>query len=205
MLTVALPKGRMGEKLTRIFQKAGYDTKALNDPGRRLVIESEIDNMRYILVKPTDVSVYVQRGAADIGVAGKDVLEEKSADVYELCDLKTGVCDMCIAAKKGFREDITRPLKVATKYPNTAKRYFASFDREIDIIYLSGSIELAPILNLSDVIVDIVETGSTLRENGLYVLSVISHSSARLIANKASFAFMYDEITQIKKRMMAVL
>lgn len=178
---------------------------AVRTPGRKLVIECEADGMRYILVKPTDVSVYVERRAADIGVAGKDVLEEKNADVYELCDLKIGVCDMCIAAKEGFREDMSRPLKVATKYPNTAQKYYRGFDRDIDIISLSGSIELAPILGLSDVIADIVETGVTLRENGLCVTDTIAHSSARLIANKAGFAFMYDEITQIKKRMIAVL
>src|SRR5699024_2287793 len=140
----------------------------------------EKSGVSYFWVKPTDVTVYVEHGVADIGVAGKDILAESGADVYELLDLKTGRCRMCVASVNGFREDLTRPLRVATKFPHVAERYFSSKNRDIEVIKLYGSIELAPILGLSDVIVDIVETGSTLRENNMGVLEEIFPISARL-------------------------
>ena len=144
------------------------------------------------------MAIYVERGAADMGVAGKDILLEYSPDVYELCDLGIGRCRMCVAGREEqWRR--TGTLRVATKFPNIATRYFSGQGRAIDIIKLNGSIELAPIIGLSDVIVDIVETGTTLRENDLRVLETILPISARLIANKASFKFKYEGISRLAK------
>ena len=157
--------------------------------------------MRYFWVKPSDVSIYVERGAADIGVCGKDILLEYEPEIYELLDLNVGKCRMAVAAKSDFFDDNTRTLKVATKFANIAKRYYASRGRDIDIIKLNGSIEIAPILSLSDVIVDIVETGTTLRENNLEVFETVAPISARLIANKSSFKFKTREIEKILESM----
>jgi ATP phosphoribosyltransferase/ATP phosphoribosyltransferase regulatory subunit len=140
------------------------------------------------------VAIYVERGAADIGIAGKDILLEYEPEVYELLDLKMGKCRMAVAARKGFRDDPRKQLRVATKFTNIAGSYYLSKGRDIDIIHLNGSIELAPILDLSDVIVDIVETGSTLNENDLTVIETIVPISARLIANKAGFKFKSSQI-----------
>jgi len=189
MLNVALPKGRLGEKVYAMFEKAGFECPAIHEPGRKLIFENEEKKVRYFWVKPSDVAIYVERGAADIGVAGKDILAEYAPDVYELLDLNLGKCRMAIAAKKGFRDNPEKTLRVATKFTNIAKTYYASQGRDIDIIHLNGSIEIAPILDLSDVIVDIVETGSTLKENNLEVFESIMPISARLIANKPSFKF----------------
>ena len=141
--------------------------------------------------------IYVEHGAADLGVAGRDVIIESGADVYELLDLKTGVCRMAVAAKNGYTDDLSRPLRVATKFVNIAKNYYDGKNRDINIIKLSGSIELAPLLGLSDVIVDIVETGTTLRENNLSVIEEILPLSARLIANKARYKFKQAEVTAV--------
>ena len=189
MLNVALPKGRLGEKVYAMFEKAGFECPAIHEPGRKLIFENEEKKVRYFWVKPSDVAIYVERGAADIGVAGKDILAEYAPDVYELLDLNLGKCRMAVAAKKGFRDNPEKTLRVATKFTNIAKTYYASQGRDIDIIHLNGSIEIAPILDLSDVIVDIVETGSTLKENNLEVFESIMPFSARLIANKPSFKF----------------
>ena len=189
MLNVALPKGRLGEKVYAMFEKAGFECPAIHEPGRKLIFENEEKKVRYFWVKPSDVAIYVERGAADIGVAGKDILAEYAPDVYELLDLNLGKCRMAVAAKKGFRDNPEKTLRVATKFTNIAKTYYASQGRDIDIIHLNGSIEIAPILDLSDVIVDIVETGSTLKENNLEVFESIMPISARLIANKPSFKF----------------
>ena len=161
--------------------------------------------MRYFWVKPSDVAIYVERGAADIGVAGKDILLEYEPDVYELLDLNIGKCHMAVAAKEGFEDDRNRTLVVATKFANIAKRYYSSLSRDIDILHLNGSIELAPILRLSDVIVDIVETGATLRENKLEVVEKFVAISARLIANKANFKFKSGTIERIKDQLAALL
>lgn len=197
MINVALPKGRLGEKVYDMFEKAGYECSSIKENSRKLIFENEEKGIRYFWVKPSDVSIYVERGAADIGVAGKDILLEYSPDVYELLDLNIGKCRMAVAAKKDFYDDNQRTLRVATKFVNIAKRYYSSKCREIDIIKLNGSIELAPILGLSDVIVDIVETGTTLKENDLCVMESILPISARLIANKASFKFKTKEIEHI--------
>lgn len=194
MLNIALPKGRLGEKAYGLFERAGYECPALREENRKLTFENEAAGVRYFWVKPSDVAIYVERGAADLGVVGKDILLEYAPDVYELLDLKIGRCRMCVAGPKDFRDDHARTLRVATKFPNIARRYYAGRSREIDVIHLNGSIELAPILGLSDVIVDIVETGKTLVDNGLGVLNEIEPISARLIANKAHFKFKEPQI-----------
>ena len=199
MLNVALPKGRLGERVYAMFEKAGFECPSIKENNRKLIFENPEVGVRYFWVKPSDVAIYVERGAADIGVAGKDILLEYEPDVYELLDLKTGICRMAVAAKEDFRDDLTRPLKVATKFTNIARNYYAAQGRDIDIIHLNGSIEIAPILGLSDVIVDIVETGTTLRENHLAVMETIVPISARLIAGKAGFKFKNEPIEAIVK------
>jgi len=201
MLNVALPKGRLGEQVYDLFEKAGYPCPSVKETSRRLIFENEAAGVRYFWVKPSDVAIYVERGAADIGVAGKDILLESGADVYELADLHVGVCRMAVAAKRGFRDDPRRTLRVATKFTNIARRHYAAVGRDIDIIHLNGSIELAPILGLADVIVDIVETGTTLKENDLEVIEDIVPVSARLIANKAGFKFKTEEIERLAREL----
>ena len=201
MLNVALPKGRLGEKVYAMFEKAGFPCPSIRENNRKLIFENEECGVRYFWVKPSDVAIYVERGAADIGVAGKDILLEFDPDVYELLDLDIGKCRMAVAAKKDFYDDGSRTLKVATKFSNIAARHYASKCREIDIIHLNGSIEIAPILGLSDVIVDIVETGKTLVENDLEVKETILPISARLICNKAAFRFKTAEIERITSYM----
>ena len=194
MLNIALPKGRLGEKVYGMFEIAGFECPSIKENNRKLIFENQELGVRYFWVKPSDVAIYVERGAADIGVAGKDILLEYTPDVYELLDLGIGKCRMAVAAKNEFRDDPQRTLRVATKFSNIAAQYYQSKGRDIDIIHLNGSIELAPILDLSDVIVDIVETGTTLRENNLSVKEEIVPISARLIANKASYKFKGQEI-----------
>ena len=194
MIQVALPKGRLGEKAYETLAAAGYECPSILEKNRKLTFENPEKGVRYFWVKPSDVSIYVERGAADVGIAGKDILLEYRPDVYELLDLKMGKCRMCVAGPKTFRDDPEKTLRVATKFPHIARDYYAGRSREIDIIKLNGSIELAPILGLSDVIVDIVETGATLRENDLDALETIVPISARLIANKSSYQFQTEAI-----------
>ena len=203
MINVALPKGRLGEKVYAMFENAGYECPSIKENTRKLIFENKEKGIRFFWVKPSDVSIYVERGAAEIGVAGKDILLEYSPDVYELLDLNMGKCRMAVAGKNGFYDDGAKTLKVATKFVNIAKKFYASKCRDIDIIKLNGSIELAPILGLSDVIVDIVETGTTLKENDLSVVETIVPISARLISNKSSFKFKTEEIENIVKCMKA--
>ena len=203
MLNIALPKGRLGEKVYNMFESAGFECPSIRENNRKLIFENTDAGVRYFWVKPSDVAIYVERGAADIGVAGKDILLEYAPDVYELLDLDIGKCRMAVAAKADFRDDPERTLKVATKFSNIARGYYASLGRDIDIIHLNGSIEIAPILGLSDVIVDIVETGTTLKENNLVVKETIVPISARLIANKASYQFRTAQIQNIMKEMAA--
>lgn len=203
MINVALPKGRMGEKVYRFFAKAGLECPDILEDNRRLIFTNEEAGVRYFWVKPSDVAVYVERGAADIGVCGKDILLEYEPDVYELLDLKTGICHMSVAGPADFKDDPRRTLRVATKFSNIAQDYYAKLGRDIDIIHLNGSIELAPLLELSDVIVDLVETGTTLRENGLKEIETILPVSSRLIANKASYEFKYQAIDRICEALAA--
>lgn len=197
MISVALPKGRLGNKVFDIFAKVGYDCDEMHSDSRQLVFTSEENGISYFLVKPSDVSIYVEHGAADIGIVGKDILLEYEPDVYELLDLNIGKCRMCVAGMNDFQDNPDVALRVATKFVNIAKTYYKNINRDIEIIKLNGSIELAPLLDLSDVIVDIVETGTTLKENNLSVLTEILPISARLIANKASYKFKTEEINAI--------
>ena len=199
MIRIALPKGRLGDKVLAQFEAAGYACPEIHTPSRKLVFST--DEVSYFFVKPSDVPIYVERGVADIGVAGSDILMEYEPDVYSLLDLGIGKCRICVAAKAEFEDDYGRPLRVATKFKNVASKYYSSLGRTIDIIKLNGSIELAPILGLSDIIVDIVETGTTLKENGLVVKEEIAPISARLIANKTSYKFNSAQITDLQKKL----
>ena len=201
MLNIALPKGRLGEKVYALLKKAGYACPAIEDPGRKLIFENPETGVRYFWVKPSDVAIYVERGAADLGIAGKDILLEYRPEVYELLDLGLGKCRMAVAGPKNFRERPGRALRIATKFPHIAAKYYAGKGRDIDIIKLNGSIEIAPILGLSDVIVDIVETGKTLKENDLEVMEEIVPISARLIANQAAYQFQYDAIRTLLRNL----
>ena len=205
MLNIALPKGRLGEKVYAMFKAAGFPCPSIEEQNRKLIFENEEVGVRYFWVKPSDVAIYVERGAADIGVAGKDILLEYRPRVYELMDLDIGKCRMAVAAPKTFRDDPTRTLRVATKFSRIARDYYASKGRDIDIIHLNGSIEIAPILGLSDVIVDIVETGTTLKENDLEVFETIVPISARLIANTTSFKFKNEAIETLLTQMKTLM
>jgi len=200
MIDIALPKGRLGEQAYQILEQAGYPCPSIREENRKLVFENPRAGVRYFWVKPSDVAIYVERAAADIGIAGKDILLEYQPQVYELLDLGVGRCRMCVAGRKGARESRDQTLRVATKFPKIAKSHYSALSRDIDIIKLHGSIELAPLLGLSDVIVDIVETGKTLLENDLEVKETIVPISARLIANKVSYKFKYEEITRLCRR-----
>ena len=204
MLNVALPKGRLGDKVYDLLAGVGYGCPENYNDTRKLVVENPAAGIRYFLVKPSDVAIYVEHGAADIGIVGKDILAESGADVYELLDTGLGKCRMCVAGPKDFTEDQSRALRVATKFVNIAKAYYAAQGRDIDIIKLNGSIELAPILGLSDVIVDIVETGTTLKENNLKVLTEFMPISARFIANRASYQFKHREIRTLLGKLTEV-
>ena len=201
MLNVALPKGRLGEQVYARMARAGYACPEVLEDTRKLTFENPETGVRYFWVKPSDVAIYVERGAADVGIAGKDILLEYSPEVYELLDLGMGRCRMCVAGPADFRDDTSRTLRVATKFPNIARAHYAARSREISIINLHGSIEIAPLLGLSDVIVDIVETGKTLLENGLAPLEEIVPISARFIANTASYPFHYEEIKTMCERL----
>ena len=204
MINIALPKGRLGEKVYDMFEKAGFECPSIKENNRKLTFENEEKGIRFFWVKPSDVAIYVERGAADIGIAGKDILLEYRPNVYELLDLGIGKCRMAVAAKKNFRDNPSKTLRVATKFTNIAREYYAGKCRDIDIIHLNGSIELAPILGLSDVIVDIVETGKTLLENDLIPYETIVPISARVIANKANFKFKGERIEAIVEGLASV-
>ena len=204
MLNVALPKGRLGDKVYHLLAEVGCGCPEDYNESRKLVVENPEAGIRYFLVKPSDVAIYVEHGAADVGIVGKDILGESGADVYELLDTGLGKCRMCVAGAEDFADDPGRTLRVATKFVNIAKAYYAAQGRDIDIIKLNGSIELAPLLGLSDVIVDIVETGTTLRENHLKVLAEFMPVSARLVANRASFQFKRREIEALLGKLAEV-
>ena len=205
MVNIALPKGRLGEKVYALLKNAGFSCPELEESSRKLVFENEEKGVRYFWVKPSDVSIYVERGAADIGVAGKDILLEYKPDVYELLDLGIGKCRIAVAGPVDFRDSAGMTLRLATKFPEIAQSYYNEKCRDIDIIKLNGSIELAPIMGLSDVIVDIVETGKTLKENNMGVFTRIAESSARLIANKSSYQFKKEEIETLISRVEALV
>ncbi|EAK0829655.1 ATP phosphoribosyltransferase [Campylobacter fetus] len=202
MLTVALPKGRIADEALSIFSKIFNDEFKFED--RKLTMIK--DNFEFLMVRNQDIPTYVTEGAADIGVVGLDVLEEHNCDVLRLLNLKLGICKVCIGIKNNDSLDYTKPeLKIATKMPNITKNYFASKAVAVKIIKLYGSIELAPIVGLSDAIVDIVETGTTMKQNGLKVADIIMESSAHLIANKNSFITKRDEILSLYHKINSVI
>ena len=203
MLNIALPKGRLGEKAYSIMAEAGYECPSLLEPNRKLTFENPETGVRYFWAKPSDVPIYVERGVADVGIAGKDILLEYEPEVYELLDLDIGKCMMAVAAPNDYIDRPQRTLRDATKFERIAAGYYASIGRDIDIIHLNGSIELAPLLGLSDVIVDIVETGKTLLENHLSPLETILPISARLIANQVSYKFKYAQIAALSAALAA--
>ena len=205
MINIALPKGRLGEKVYNIFESLGYGCPSIHENSRKLIFEDEENGVRYFWVKPSDVAIYVEKGAADVGVVGKDILLEYSPDIYELLDLGIGKCRVCVAGEKGRKLRGDRTIRVATKFQNIALEHYRKKGRDIEIIKLNGSIELAPLLRMSDVIVDIVETGTTLKENNLEVFEDIVDISARFIANKTSFRFKTKEINEMKNRLAGAL
>lgn len=204
-LNIALPKGRLGEKVYEMFEKIGYGCPAIREKNRSLIFENEENKVRYFWSKPSDVAIYVERGAADIGVVGKDILLEYEPDIYELLDMNIGKCTMCVAAKNTFRDNSEKTLRVATKFVNIARAHYDKKGRDIEICKLNGSIEIAPILGMTDVIVDIVETGTTLKENNLEVVERIVPISARLVANKASTKFKNEQIADIRRKLQEVV
>lgn len=203
MLNIALPKGRLGDQVYQMLENAGYGCEGYREKNRKLILENPEKGIRYLLVKPSDVAIYVEHKAADVGIVGKDILLENQPDVYELLDLQIGKCKMVVAAKNDYVEQPDRTLRVATKYVNIAKGFYGEQSRDIDIIKLNGSIELGPVLGLSDVIVDIVETGNTIRDNNLKVLEEFKDISARFIANKSSFKFQNRIIMELVDQLKA--
>jgi ATP phosphoribosyltransferase len=199
MVTIALSKGRLAEDAKDIFEKSGLDCSGLDMSSRKLIFENDTHSIQFFLVKPADVPTYVEYGAADIGVVGKDTLLEENRDLYKMLDLKFGKCKLAVAGYPEKKDSLitNAHLRVATKYTVTTKQYFQKKGEHIDIIKLNGSVELGPITDLSDVIVDIVESGKTLKENGLVVLEDICDISARLVVNKASLKTKQAEITHI--------
>ena len=203
-ISVALPKGRLGEKAYDLFERIGFGCPTIREDNRKLIFENAEACVRYFWAKPSDVAIYVERGAADVGIAGKDILLEYAPEVYELSDLRMGKCRMMVAGRPGALREAGRALRVATKFPHIASAYFAAQSRDIDIIQLNGSIEIAPLLGLSDVIVDIVETGTTLRENGLVPLEEVVPISARFVANKVSYKFKNARVREMQERLGAL-
>lgn len=196
-ITIAIPKGRLGDQSISILKSAGIG-ESIDVKSRKLIFEDKKRDIKFMLLKNSDIITYVENGVADIGISGKDMIMENEGDIYELYKMNIGKCKISIAGKKDnkiFKDDTI--LNVATKFPQIAKRYFESKGQKIKIIKLNGSIELAPILELSDVIVDIVETGNTLKANGLEVFDDMHDINAVIISNKISYKFKRKEIKEI--------
>lgn len=204
-INIALAKGRLAEKTFELFKGLGIEFEDYSKQTRKLIFINEEEKIRVVFVKAGDVPIYVEQGAADIGVAGKDSILEAESKLYEIMDLGFGKCKFAVAALKDFKPIIGKKLKVATKYPNVARNYYIAKGMPIEIIKLTGSVELAPLMGLSDVIVDLVETGKTLKENGLVVLDDICDISARLIVNKVSFKTKSKGIEKIIKGFNALM
>ncbi|MFP5112675.1 ATP phosphoribosyltransferase [Bacillaceae bacterium C204] len=204
ILTIAMPKGRIFEEAVELLRKAGYQLPPEFDDSRKLIIEVENEGLRFILAKPTDVPTYVEHGVADIGIAGKDVMLEEERDVYELLDLRISACYLAVAGLPGTKMNDVAP-RVATKYPNVAEAYFREQGEQVEIIKLNGSIELAPIIGLSDRIVDIVSTGRTMRENGLVEYERIVDVTSRLIVNPVSYRIKDNKIDELVTRLSKVV
>ena len=197
IITFALAKGRLGEQAMHLLESIGIDCSEPRNPGRKLVLEACEQNYRFILVKPSDVPTYVEHGVADIGFVGKDTLMEENRPLYEMLDLGFGLCRLCIAGYRDKSDNERAYFRVATKYPNIAREYYKSKGRSIEIIPLHGSVELGPLVGLSDVILDIVESGSTLKANGLEVLEEVCSVSARLVVNRVALKTKRDRIKKI--------
>ena len=198
MITFALAKGRLAEQAFELLEQLGIDCSEPRNPGRQLVLWDKKNNVRFILVKPSDVPTYVDHGVADIGVVGKDTLLESGRPLYEVLDLTFGKCRLCIAGYAAQQPSATRAtFRVATKYPNVARSYYDAKGQTIEIIELHGSVELGPVIGLSDVILDIVESGSTLKANGLTVLEEVCECSARLVVNRVSMKTKRDRIREL--------
>jgi ATP phosphoribosyltransferase len=200
-LRVAVPKGAIFEDAVSALRGAGLPVEVLRQNGRRLFYRAR--DTEFIMSRPSDVPVFVEHGAADVGIVGKDVIEEQRPNVIELRDLGTGACRMILAAPREGAEEVRRAIshaevvRVATKFPNTARRYFESLGRQAEIIELHGSVELAPLVELSECIVDLTASGTTLHENDLVILDEISRSTARLIANRGSYRLRHEEVTAL--------
>ena len=199
-LTIALPKGKLFDKAANLLKKVGFEAEGLSENSRKLVIANEVLAIRFIITKTVDLPTYVEYGAADIGIIGKDILAEEHKDVYELLDLGFGRCRLMMAVPEALqREKLSdyAHLRVATKFPHLAEQVFHRQGMQVEIIKLNGSIELAPMVGLSDLIVDLVETGRTLKENKLVEIATIQQSTARFIANRASYKMKYDRISRL--------
>lgn len=206
-VTIALAKGRLAEEALTLLEGMGIDCSQPRNPGRQLVLRDEGSNIRFILVKPSDVPVYVEHGVADLGVVGKDTLLEAGRPLYEVLDLTFGACRLCIAgyADRSNASATRATFRVATKYPNIARNYYAAKGQTIEVIELHGSVELGPVIGLSDVILDVVESGSTLRANGLTVLEEVCSVSARLVVNRVSLKTKRQRIRSLIDGMEAQL
>ena len=206
VITFALAKGRLAEQAFTLLEQLGVDCSEPRNPGRQLVLWDKASNVRFILVKPSDVPTYVDHGVADIGVVGKDTLLEAGRPLYEVLDLGFGKCRLCIAGYAEQHQSATRAtFRVATKYPNVARSYYDAKGQTIEIIELHGSVELGPVIGLSDVILDIVESGSTLKANGLTVLETVCECSARLVVNRVSMKTKQARIQEIIAGMIALI
>ncbi len=207
-LTIALPKGKVFEKSVEMLAKIGYTAEGLTENSRKLIITNEEQKLRFIITKTADLPTYVEYGAADIGIIGKDVLQEDGKDVYELLDLKFALCRMMVAVPEALRQEKLSDyahMRVATKYPKIAERFFHSMGMQMEFIKLNGSIELAPMVGLAEIIVDIVETGSTLRANKLVEVANIEVATARFIANRVSFKMKFDRIHKMTEQLRMLL
>ncbi|MFI8705654.1 ATP phosphoribosyltransferase [Bacillus sp. NPDC077411] len=204
-IQIALTKGRLEKHVIPLFERIGIDCKELKDKGRKLVFRSKNSNISFILVKAVDVVTYVEHGIADMGVVGKDILLEYENDVYEMVDLEVGCCKICVASTLSYRPNGYNKKRIATKYPNITSAYFRKKGEDVEIIKIEGSVEIAPLLGLADAIIDIVETGQTLKENGLLVFEEVCDISARLIVNKASLKMKKDGIFNIINRIESVV
>ena len=207
-ITIALPKGKLFAKAVRMLAKVGYSAENVVEDSRKLVISNDVTKVRFIIAKTVDVPTYVEYGAADIGIIGKDVLLEQDKDVVELLDLQFGRCRLMMAVpQESRRPQITdyAHTRAATKYPNCAKRYFDRMGIQVELVKLNGSIELGPIVGLSESIVDIVETGTTLKENNLVELDSLFTATARLIANRASFKLKFDRLHKLVEDLRLVV
>ncbi|MDR2457264.1 MAG: ATP phosphoribosyltransferase [Clostridiales Family XIII bacterium] len=207
-LKIALAKGRLAEKAIILFKKIGFDFSAHEKDSRKLIFEDKKNKLQFFFVKPVDVPTYVEYGASDIGITGEDIILEEAKDVYEVLDLKYAKCKIVIAGNEKLRGKLNaiHNKRIATKYPHITQEYFSNkYKESVEIIKLSGSVELGPLVSLSEIIVDLVESGGTLKENGLVVLDEIANSSARIIVNRASRMLMKERIDSIVKDLKRVI